>query len=94
MKETDQLAEYEVAHIDEALRWLQENLPCPPFTQKGFSRQAVCWFKDSAQGMILKFRDLTWILEQHGYPVQMLKTTRPGMILYEDEFQVLAESNA
>ncbi len=52
--------------------------------------EAISWFKGSAQEMISKFRDLISILEQHDYPVRMLKTERPGQILYEDEFQIVA----
>jgi hypothetical protein len=31
------------------------------------------------------------ILEAHDVKVEMLKTTKPGYVVYEDEFQVVAE---
>jgi len=92
LKERGQLPDYELEHVEEIFLWLDTHLPCPPFTGKRWSRDATSWFKGSAQGMISKFRDLIAILEQYGHPVRMLRTERPGMILYEDEFQIVAES--
>jgi hypothetical protein len=31
------------------------------------------------------------ILENHGVWIEMLKTARPGYVVYQDEFQVVAE---
>jgi hypothetical protein len=36
--------------------------------------------------------DLVAILEENDVSVRILKTDKPGMILYEDEFQVVAKS--
>lgn len=92
LKERGQLPDYEAEHVEEFFQWLETHLPCPPFKGKGWSPDAISWFKGSAQSMISKFRELIAILEQHDHPVQMLKTEQPGMILYEDEFQVVAKS--
>ena len=92
LKDRGQLPAYEVEHVEEIFSWLNAHLPCPPFDGKDWSPDAISWFKASAQDMISKFRDLIAILEQYDQPVQMLRTERPGMILYEDEFQVVAQS--
>lgn len=34
---------------------------------------------------------LARVLRTHGVAIKMLKTSRPGYIVYEDEFQVCAE---
>jgi hypothetical protein len=91
-KDKGQLPEYEVEHAEEIFRWLNTHLPCPPFTTNHWSADAISWFKASAVEMISKFRELIAILEQHDQPVQMLRTEQPGMILYEDEFQIVAQS--
>lgn len=92
LKESGELPPYQIEQIDEIFAWINEHLPVPPFSEKNWSREAIAWFKDSAQEMISVFRDIVAILEEWGRPVRMLKTTRPGMILYEDEFQVVAQS--
>ena len=73
----------------EAFRWLDRHLPCPPFSTSGWSRQAVCWFKDGAGEAIGRIWDLVRLLESAGVPVRMLRTRRPGKVLYEDAFQVV-----
>jgi hypothetical protein len=92
LKKTGQLPDYEAEHVEEIFLWLNTHLPCPPFKAKDWSPDAISWFKGSAQSMISKFREMIAILEQYDHPVRMLKTEQPGMILYEDEFQVVAQS--
>ena len=92
MKESGQLPVYEVEHVEEIFLWLNTHLPCPPFNGKKFPPEAISWFKGSALGMISKFRELIAILEQFDQPVRMLTTEQPGMIWYEDEFQIVAQS--
>ena len=92
LKEKSQLPNYQADHVEEIFLWLDTHLPCPPFTRKNWPPDAISWFKGSAQSIISKFRELIAILEQDDHPVRMLQTERPGMILYEDEFQVVAKS--
>ena len=92
IKEAGKLPDYEVQHAEEILRWLNSNLPCPPFSASKWPPDAISWFKASARGMIAKFRELISILEQYDEPVRMLTTNQPGVILYEDEFQIVAHS--
>lgn len=86
------LADYEVAHINELFEWINGELPCPPFAESKWSEDAISWFKDSAQELISKIRDMIAILEIHGRPVRMIVTKTPGRILYEDPYQVVAHS--
>jgi hypothetical protein len=51
----------------------------------------VCWFKSSATQHIGRIHEMVYILEQHNVYVRVLKTDRPGYIVYEDEHQVVAE---
>ena len=32
------------------------------------------------------------ILKEHGFAVRMITTAKPGKLVYEDEFQVVAET--
>ncbi|MFY7916503.1 MAG: hypothetical protein ACOVPA_17750, partial [Rubrivivax sp.] len=49
------------------------------------------WFKDTAAEHIRQMRLLADILERHGIQVDMLRTRRPGYVVYEDDHQVAAE---
>lgn len=74
LRDKGELPDYEVEHAEELFSWLNTHLPCPPFSEKRWSSDAISWFKGSAQGMIAKFRELVALLEQHDQPVQMLTT--------------------
>ena len=52
--------------------------------------QAINWFKTAATLHISKMREFQTILERNGIDVEIMTTTRPGYIVYEDKFQVAA----
>jgi len=35
-------------------------------------------------------QEMVAVLKRHDVPVQMIKTAKPGYIVYEDEFQIVA----
>ncbi|RYD61355.1 MAG: hypothetical protein EOP83_17220 [Verrucomicrobiaceae bacterium] len=92
LRDSGEVADYEAAHIRELFEWMNENLPCPPFKESDWSSDAISWFKDSAQEFISRIRDMIVLLEIHGRPVRTITTLAPGSILYEDDYQVVAES--
>ncbi|GHC69153.1 hypothetical protein [Roseibacillus persicicus] len=73
---------------------MNQDLPCPPWQDARLNRECVSWFKDSEEGQywVGKFREIVAILEDAGVEVATLTTERPGMVVYEDEFQVVAKS--
>ena len=78
--------------------WFNENLERPDaFTRsrkphaKG---SAISWFKDSAKEHLAKMYELVAILEAHGVGVEVIRTSRPGYVVYEDMHQVIAEPYA
>ena len=52
--------------------------------------QAISWFKGAATLHVSKMRDFQTILERYGVAIEVITTTRPGYIVYEDKFQVAA----
>jgi hypothetical protein len=82
----------------ESLRqWFNQNLARPtrftaakpPFYRK--KNKTLSWFKDSALEHIAQIREYVEILKNHGVHVHMLKASRVGYVVYEDEYQVVAE---
>lgn len=89
LRDRGHLTPEEEDRLERTYAWLNANLPCPPFSTAGWSRDAVSWFKDSAEAAIREFRLLAALLEEHGRPVRMLRSRNPGKVLYEDSFQVV-----
>jgi hypothetical protein len=80
---------------DELFEWFNDNLPVPDRLSRVVGRFriafGVCWLKPSAVDHICYMWDLAAIYEASGIPVQLLKSSRPGYLLYEDEFQIVAQ---
>ena len=80
---------------DKLFDWFNENLPVPGRLSRAIGRFriafGVCWLKPSAVDHIRYMWDLAAIYEASGIPVELLKTARPGHLLYEDAFQIVAE---
>jgi hypothetical protein len=97
LRDAGMLHSYEQDQHDLVRWWFSANLERPTrFTAAkapfyGKKNRALSWFKDTAFDHIAKIRELVAILENHGAYVRMLKTKRVGYVVYEDEFQIVAE---
>lgn len=98
MKKDPAVAAEDREALNSALGWLDNHLPSPDrfnrTTSKGYYRRratGISWFKDTAHAHLAHVRELVGILERNGRHVSTLKESRPGYIVYEDEFQVVAE---
>lgn len=75
--------------------WFKKNLRVP--RAGGGSRIdvcALCWFRPEAHEHIARARELAWLLSEAGNPTAMIKSRRPGQIVYCDEFQIVARPYA
>src|SRR5713226_7865118 len=96
LRDGGMLSDYEKALLQEIRDWFNINLEKPtrftsakpPYYRK--RQNGISWFKDSAHQHIGKMREIAFLLEHHHIPVRMLKTSRPGYVVYEDEFQIVA----
>jgi hypothetical protein len=82
----DIIREWFNRHLEKPTRFTSAK---PPYYRK--QSKAISWFKDSAHGHLSQIRSLAAILENHGISVQMLKTDRVGYVVYEDEYQIVAQ---
>jgi hypothetical protein len=84
----------EIEWFREAESWLNSNLPRPSrfawSARPNAPERALSWFKDTATLHIARVRELTALLEHKGIPVAELRTDKPGYVLYEDDYQVVA----
>jgi hypothetical protein len=97
LRNDGRLLEYEEAVLRETLDWFNEHLEKPsrlttskpPHYRK--QARAISWFKSSAKEHISRVREIIAILDSHNVSTRMVKTVRPGYVVYEDEFQIAAE---
>jgi len=97
LRDAGKLYAYEEDQHDMVRWWFNENLEKPtrftaskpPFYRK--KNKAICWFKHTASEHLARVRELAAILDDHGVPVRTLKAKRVGYVVYEDEYQIVAE---
>lgn len=96
LRDEGRLEPYQNDLVEATYEWLNEHIPCPPFQcnlRSGkWSRDAVAWFLPTATQAIGRMWDLVAVLKDHDVPIRVLRTTTPGMIVYRDEYQVVAET--
>lgn len=96
LRENGKLTNEETARVDVIMKWLDKNLSEPTrFARKrNVSHKAtrgISRFKDTATEHMRRIREIVVVLEAHGILVEMLTTSRPGYVVYEDDHQIVAE---
>jgi hypothetical protein len=98
LRREGEMARRDREELDTLLRWFGDNLAVPTrfnkTKSKGYFRRntkGISWLKPSATEHVSRMHLVAGILKKHGRPVTMLKTLRPGYVVYEDEYQVVAE---
>ena len=85
---------YYEAIIREHLNWFSGNLQAPSRFSRARNTKAspiaLCWFKPSVTMCIDRARELAYIVNELAFPVTTVTSNRPGMIVYEDDFQIAA----
>jgi hypothetical protein len=51
----------------------------------------MSWFRDSATGCLSRMHELKRILEANGHAVTVIREDRIGFVVFEDDYQVVAE---
>jgi hypothetical protein len=96
LRDEGRLDPYQIEIVDATFDWFNEHIPCPPFQSNldsgKWSEDAVAWFLPEAKDAIQKMWDLVAILRDHDIPVRILRTEGPGLIVYRDQYQVVAET--
>jgi hypothetical protein len=98
LSRSDETSETERAALQELIRWFEEHLPAPArfnrSSSKGHYRRAskgIAWFRDTAALHIARMHELKRLVEASGVPVTIVTGQRIGYVVFEDEFQVIAE---
>jgi len=71
--------------------WFSENLEKPTSFGRDKLRLGICWFKTGSTEHISRIWEMVRILERNAIYVKKIRTDKPGYIIYEDEWQLVAE---
>ncbi len=77
--------------LKELLAWFSENLEKPTSFGRDTLRLGICWFKTEATEHMSRIWEMVQVLERNGVFVKKVKTDKPGYVVYEDEWQLVAE---
>ena len=97
LRDDGKLHPHEEALLETVRQWFNTHLERPtrftaakpPHYRKRST--AISWFKDTAHEHLSRVREMIAILEHHDVRVRMIKSDRVGYVVYEDEFQIVAE---
>jgi len=71
------------------LSWLNTHLRSPDLNDRDY--RAIFWFKDTARAPMARLWAIKACLDSYGHWIELVKTRRPGQIIYEDGWQVAAK---
>lgn len=95
LKDFDLIEEYDWTWYNQIVDWFGDNLVEPDNfsrSQKKYAKPlGICWYKPTAHEYISKMYELVTFLNQYNIEVVILKSDKPGYIVYEDEHQIVAE---
>ncbi len=91
LRDEGDLSSHEHQELRTALAWFNEHLPIPTELTAPEHRRAISWFKPAAKEAIRRMWQLKEHLDAHGHLVQVLRTSDPGTVLYQDDWQVIAK---
>ncbi len=77
--------------LNELRAWFSQNLEKPTSFGRDKLRRGICWFKTDATQHIARIWEMVQILERNGIFVKKIRTNKPGYVIYEDEWQLVAE---
>jgi len=80
--------------LSELLDWFDDHLDAPDRFAKSSNvhahGKAISWFKPTALEHITNARKILDIIKRYGAKSEMLTTAKPGVIVFEDDFQITA----
>jgi len=89
--EWDQITDSDADELYEIRAWFNHNLEKPTAFGRDKLQRGICWFKTGATQHIARIWEMVKILERNGIYVKKIRTDKPGYMIYEDEWQIVAE---
>lgn len=90
LRDDPTLAYHEQLLLEEILAWYRTHLVVPACLKEPGNRRALCWFTDHAGHAMKKMWTLVALLRERGILVRLERTDDPGLIVWENPWQVVA----
>jgi len=94
LRDSDSISTADRGRLRAIADWFNENLERPAtfaVSKKPHAKaQAISWLKADAAEHVRRMWELHTLLGKYGVHVNVIRTTRPGYVIYEDEHQVTA----
>ena len=81
----------DATELNELRAWFSDNLEKPTSFGRDKLRLGICWFKTGSTEYISRIWEIVQILERNGIYVKKIRTDKPGYVIYEDDWQLVAE---
>lgn len=91
LRDSGKLSLHEHDWIERELAWLRKHLKSPACLRAEENHRGISWFQPRAKKPIERVRSIAALLKEHGMLVEMVKTKDPGIVIYEDGWQVVAK---
>ena len=95
LRRSGTMTQYDLDYAASIVKRFVDNLVEPKkFSRKNKKTEATRWisrFKETAVEHINQMRELCRILEEYEIPIEVVKTDTPWYIIYEDDYQIVAE---
>lgn len=95
LEESNRLAPEDRTTLSELDRWFDANLKKPTRLRRSRKphrqNKAISWFRETATEHLARAESMITLLGHYGVRFRAVRTCRPGYVVYEDEFQVVAE---
>ena len=91
LRDSGVLAAWEEEWLERELAWLRMHLKEPACLMNPEHRRAICWFHPRAKRPIEKVRSIAALLGERGVHVEAITSRDPGLVIYEDGWQVVAK---
>ena len=91
LQESGALGAVEQAEIDELLAWFNDHLSRPARFGRARYPHGISWIRADARVQVQRLYALAELLKRHDHVVEVIRTDKPGFIVYQDEVQAVAE---
>lgn len=90
------IAQSDESELQRLVHWMETHIPVPSrFARKRNvshkETHGISWIKADAADAISHLHAIAEIMERYGYRIDILRTDRPGYVVYEDDLQIVAE---
>lgn len=89
--EWNEIAGSDTEELRRLFAWFDVHLKGPISSGRDKRRRGVSWFKTSSTEHLSRIADICKILERNGFLTKRISTDAPGYLIYEDEYQIVAE---